>query len=104
MGWITPEMYDKKLREYKAKQADLLEQMKEHSKADETYHLTAARLLDICKRAVEIFKSSEPEAKRDFLNFVLQNCVLEAKKPVFKLKPVFEGIVLAHQTHDWQAR
>ena len=63
---ITPEMYDKKLKEYKAKQADLLQQMKDHSFADEEFHVTAARLLDVSKRAEEIFESSEPHEKRIF--------------------------------------
>ncbi len=98
---ITPEMYDKKLKEYKAKQTDLLQQMQDHSRADENYHLTAARLLDICRRAVSIFKSSEPLEKRQFLNFVLQNSVLNLKTPVFTLKPVFAGIVEAHKTRKW---
>ena len=41
-------MYDKKLKEYKSKQSDLLEQMQEHSKADEAHHLTASRLRIFC--------------------------------------------------------
>ncbi|MEK7611971.1 MAG: recombinase family protein [Patescibacteria group bacterium] len=102
-GSITPEMYDKKLKEYKAKQADLLQQMQEHSSADKEYHLTASRLLDICKRAFEIFESSEPQEKRVFLNFVLQNSVLNARTPVFTMKPVFAGIIKAHETHKWGA-
>ncbi len=101
---ITPEMYDKKLKEYKAKQADLLQQMSEHSFADEQFHLTAARLLDICKRAESIFESSEPHEKRVFLNWILQNSTLNGKKPVFTLKPAFAGIVKAHQTRNWLRR
>lgn len=100
-GSITAEMYDKKLKEYKTKQSDLLLQMQEHSVADEEYHLTASRLLDLCKRAFEIFESSEPLEKRVFLNFILQNSILNAKKPVFTLKPVFAGIVKAHDTKKW---
>ena len=82
-------------------QADILQQMNEHSKADETHHLTAARILDICKRAVSIFESSEPNEKRQFLNFILQNCRLKQKTPMFTLKPVFTGIVKAHETKQW---
>ena len=96
-------MYDKKLKEYKAKQADLLQQMNDHSLADQEYHLTASRLLDICKRAFELFESSEPLEKRVFLNFILQNSTLNARKPVFMLKPVFQGIVKAHDDHKWGA-
>jgi hypothetical protein len=102
-GCLTAEMYDKKLKEYKKKQADLFEQMSEHSKADEDHHLTASKLLDICKRAESLFKSSEPAEKRVFLNFILQNSTLNARNPVFTLKPVFQGIVKAHETHNWGA-
>jgi len=35
-------MYDKKLKEYKKKQEDLLLQMEDHSKADENFYITAA--------------------------------------------------------------
>ena len=94
-------MYDKKLREYKAKQAELLQQMSDHSKADEAHYLTAAKLLDVCNRAEDIFKSSEPAEKRVFLNFLLQNSVMNGRKPVFTLKPVFQGVVNAHETHKW---
>ena len=96
-------MYDKKLKEYKSKQANLLQQMSEHSLADKEFHLTASRLLDICKRAFEIFESSETLEKRVFLNFILQNSVLNARKPVFTLKPAFAGIIKAHDDHKWGA-
>ena len=98
---ITPEMYDKKLKEYKEKQADILQQMNQHSKADENHHLTAAKILDICKRAVSIFESSKPNEKRQFLNFIVQNCRLKEKSPMFTLKPVFAGIIKAHDDKKW---
>lgn len=72
--------------------------MQEHSNADENYYLTAAKILDICKRAVKIFESSEPNEKRQFLNFLLQNGRLRGKDPVFTLKPVFAGIVSANNS------
>ncbi len=98
---ITADIYDKKLREYKAKQFDITQQIQEHSTADENHYLTASKLLDICKRAKEIFESSEPNEKRQFLNFLLQNCRLRGKTPVFTLKPVFAGIVSAHKNASW---
>ena len=97
-------MYDKKIKEYKSQQDDLLQQMKEHSKGDENYFLTAAWILDICKRATDIFKSSEPNEKRQFLNFLLQNSRLKGKDPMFTLKPVFAGIVSAHKSSNWLGR
>ena len=59
-------MYDKKLKEYKEKQQDLLVQMEEHSKADEAFYLTASKVLNLASRASEIFESSEMNEKRVF--------------------------------------
>jgi hypothetical protein len=52
-------MYDKNLKEYKARQAEVLHSMQDHSKADQNYHVTASLVLDLAKRAVDIFECSE---------------------------------------------
>jgi hypothetical protein len=82
-------MYDSFLREYKEKQAEILEQMKDHSDADEQFYITANITLNIAKRAKEIFESSEVEEKRQFLGFLLQNCVLNEKKLEFSMRSPF---------------
>ena len=48
-------MYDSYLREYKEKQAEALNQMQDHSDADEQFYITANITLNIAKRAKEIF-------------------------------------------------
>lgn len=88
-GRITDEMYDSFLREYKEKQADLLHQMQDHSDADEQFYLTANMTMNIAKRAKEIFISSEVDEKRQFLGFLLQNCVLNGKKLDFTMRSPF---------------
>ncbi len=88
-GRITDEMYDSFLKEYKEKQADVLDQMKDHSDADEHFYITANTTLNIAKRAKEIFISSEVEEKRQFLGFLLQNCVLNEKTLGFTLRSPF---------------
>ncbi len=88
-GRITDEMYDSFLREYKEKQAEILEQMKDHSDADEQFYITANMTLNIAKRAKEIFMSSEVEEKRQFLGFLLQNCILNGKKLDFTMRSPF---------------
>jgi len=94
-------MYDKKLKEYKEKQEDLLLQMKEHSKADENFYITATTVLDLASRALEIFESSEVTEKRALLNFLLQNPVLSGRKLLFKLKSPFDAIAQYGKTQDW---
>ena len=92
-GRITEDMYDSYLKEYKGKQSEILSQMQDHSSADEQFYLTANMTLNIAKRAKEIFVSSEPEEKRQFLGFMLQNCTLNEKKLGFSLRSPFNVII-----------
>ncbi len=88
-------MYDKKLKQYKEKQDDILESMKEHSEADQEFYITANTMLNLAKRALEIFESSEPQEKRQFLSYLLQNCLLNGKTLEFALRNPFDTIVSA---------
>lgn len=94
-GRITDEMYDNLLREYKEKQSELLDQMQDHSDADEQFYITANMTMGIAKRAKEIFISSEVDEKRQFLAFLLQNCVLNGKKLDFTIRSPF-NLLLNH--------
>ena len=86
-------MYDKKLREYKERQGEILVDMRIHSDADEEFYLTANTVLNVAKRALEIFKSSEVPEKRQFLNFLLQNCQLDGKNLTFTMRNPFDRIL-----------
>jgi len=67
-------MFNKKLKEYKEKQAEITEKIQRYTDADENFYLTANMVLNLAKNAQEIFKSSKVEEKRQLLNFLLQNC------------------------------
>ena len=45
--------------------------MQDPSDADENFYLAANITLNLAQRAKEIFKSSEPQEKRQLLNFLL---------------------------------
>ena len=68
--------------------------MRMHSQADEEFYLTANTVLNVAKRALEIFKSSEVQEKRQFLNFLLQNCELNGKKLEFTLRNPFDKVLV----------
>jgi site-specific DNA recombinase len=76
-------------------------QMEEHSKADENFYITAATVLDLASRALEILKSSEVTEKRALLNFLLQNCVLNGRKLLFELNAPFDVIAQYGKTQNW---
>jgi len=96
-GSITKDMFNKKLKEYKEKQAGLETKMQSYTDADENFYLTANMTLNIAKMAYEIFQSSELEEKRQLLNFLLQNLKLQGKKLSFELKTPFDTVLQANK-------
>jgi len=96
-GSITKDMFDKKLKEYKERQAELNEEIQKYADADENYYITANTVLNLAKRAYKIFESSEVSEKRQLLNFLLQNPQLKAKKLMFKLKTPFDTVLQANK-------
>ena len=94
-------MFDRKAKEYKQKQQDLLLQMEEHDKADKSYYLTSIMVLELASRAYEIFKSSEIDEKRQLLNSLRQNCLLDGKKLKFELKKPFDVILSYSKSQAW---
>lgn len=97
-GRISGADYDKKTTDYNKEEDDLLLELEEHTKGNRNFYIIASKILDITQRAWEIFESSEVEDKTQFLNFILQNCELDGKKLVFKLKTPFQGVFDYAQT------
>lgn len=52
-------------------------------------------MLNIAQKAEEIFESSEVAEKNQFMKFLLQNSVVDGKKPVFTMREPFSSIVKA---------
>ena len=82
-------MYDKKLQELKDRQYALGLELDQYTKADHAYHIHVSNVLSLSRRMGEIFASSEPDEKREILNFILQNSTLDGKKLVPTLKKPF---------------
>jgi septal ring factor EnvC (AmiA/AmiB activator) len=98
MDWrITKDMFNKKLKEYKEKQTELNEEIQRYTDADENYYLTANILLNLAKKAYEIFENSEVAERRQLLNSLLQNLKLQGKKLSFELKTPFNGVLEANK-------
>lgn len=67
--------------------------MQRHSIADESYYLAVNQVLSLSQRASEIFESSEPNEKRQLLNYLLQNCRLNKRSLSFEMKNPFNALV-----------
>jgi len=96
-GSITKDMFNSKLKEYKEKQSELEAKMALYTNADESFYLNANMLLHVVKKASQVFEGSEPNTKRQILNFLLQNLTLEGKKLNFTLKTPFDRVLEANR-------
>jgi len=68
--------------------------MSEHQKADYDYQTIVATALSVARRAKTIFEnSSEVARKRAFLNYILQNQIVEGKTLSFELKKPFDLVL-----------
>jgi hypothetical protein len=52
-------------------------ELDEHDQGNYDYQTTVASVFSVARRAKEIFESSEPHEKRAFLNYLLQNPVVQ---------------------------
>lgn len=90
---ITKDEYDKKLKELKEIQYDINIQIEDHTRADESYHITASTVLNLAKNAKELFERAEVKEKRAMLNYMLQDCVFDGKKLQFGLRSPYNYIL-----------
>lgn len=71
--------------------------MEEHTKGDHQYHVHVGTVISLCRRMSDIFKSSEPNEKRAFLQFLLQNASADGKNLDFTMRKPFDAVLaLAH--------
>lgn len=99
---ITKEVFDKKHQEYRV-QTEILEiEMKEHSNANYDYQTTLAMVFSVARRAKTIFEnSSDIAGKRAFLNYLLQNPVVNEKKLYFTIASPFNLVLELADNPNW---
>jgi DNA invertase Pin-like site-specific DNA recombinase len=100
-GRITQDAYDKYVHQFKSRQQEINLLLEGHTDADEGYHIAASTVLNLAKRALQIFESSEVEEKRALLNFLLQNSVVDGKKPMYSLRSPFDTILTFANRPNW---
>ncbi|MBT6253629.1 hypothetical protein HOI83_00095 [Candidatus Uhrbacteria bacterium] len=90
---ITKPDYDKKLQEYSDQIQGLHTQLEQHSNADHDYKTSIGAVLDVARRAKDIFESSEVHEKQAFLKLLLQNPTVNGKELVFELNEPFNYVL-----------
>lgn len=92
-GKIDGEIYEHKLNEYKKRQQEIISLMATHVDADKASLITVKTVLDLAKRAKEIYESSKVDEKRQILNFLFSNLEMKDKKAIITLREPFDKLV-----------
>lgn len=100
MGWFSIDMYGKKLKRYEIKKKRIQERLSRIGKSNKNYYINANTIFSLAKRVPEIFNSSEPEEKRQLIDFLFQNLELDGKNLEYKLKTPFKTMFLASKKND----
>ena len=99
-GLIDEETYHRKREELLTQQADLTNQIKLHTVADEKYVDFGGLILDVANRASEIYQVRKPDQKRYLCNFVFSNLFLMDKKLQFSFNTIFQAVLNYQETKD----
>jgi site-specific DNA recombinase len=97
-GRIDEAFYDRKAGEWRTEQGRLLRSIEEHQSANRTYLDEGVQLLDIARRAYDLFVKQEPREQRRLLNYLLSNCTWRDKKLSVTFRQPFDLIADASKT------
>ena len=64
-----------------------------HVDSDKTSLITVKTVLDLAKRAKEIYESSKVDEKRQILNFLFSNLEMRDKKAIITLRELSDKLV-----------
>jgi len=91
-GRITESEYDKYSQSAREKISEIDTRLGMLQEAEDSYYITARYLLELAKRANELFQSSEVEERRQLIKLVLSNPKVEGKIIKFDLVKPFDTI------------
>jgi site-specific DNA recombinase len=89
---ITDDDYDRYYQSFRDKIAEIDARLALLQEAEDNYYLTVKYLLDVAKRAYDLFVSSEVEEKRQITKLILQNLRMEGKTLRYEAQKPFDSI------------
>ena len=96
-GRVDAAFYDRKAVEWRSERDSLSQGIEEHRAANHNYLDEGIQLLQLARRAHELFERREASEKRRLLNFVVSNCSWKDGKLTAVHRQPFDIISLAAQ-------
>ncbi len=66
--------------------------MQQHENFNENSYLTVQKIFDLANNAHYLFESSEPNEKRQLIEFLVQNCRLRGRNLMFTIREPFDNL------------
>lgn len=101
---ITEDDYDKYDSQFRDEIADIDARLGMLQDADDQYFISAKYILELSKRAKELFESSKIEQRRQIIKLVLSNLTLEGKKLRYEAVKPFDTILNCADGQRWLPR
>jgi site-specific DNA recombinase len=76
-GLVDAAFFEKMSNEWREAQNTCLREIERHQEADKSYMDDGVQLLELARKAQELFARQQPHEKRRLLNIVLSNCTWE---------------------------
>ena len=74
-GVVTQDFYDKKSKEWREEQADIIRKIESHQGANESYLEEGVRILELSQRVVTLYDRQEMREKRRIVEIVFSNSI-----------------------------
>ncbi len=100
-GRITDNDYDKFYQSFREHIADIDTRLSQLQEAEDNYYITAKYILELTKRAYELFVSSEVEEKRQLIKLVLQNLRVDGKIVRYDAQKPFDTVLNYNDNQLW---
>jgi hypothetical protein len=94
-GRIDAEFFDRKAAEWRTEQVQVLRNVETHVTANQNYIEEGIKLLQLARRAHQLFENQPAKEKRRLLDFVLSNSVWKNGKLQAEYRQPFDVLVVA---------
>ena len=101
-GFIEPDFFERKSREWRQTQKRLADQITEYQEAANDYVQDGIRLLELSKKAYFLYKQQDSSEKRKLLNFVCSNSIWKDHTLTATFRQPFDLLAVTNTT--WQRK
>ena len=94
-GRIDDTFFDRQAAEWRTEQVHILRSIDTHVTANQNYTEAGIKLMDLARRAHELFENQSPKEKRRLLDFVLSNSTWKNGELQVKYRQPFDVLAVA---------